>query len=194
MREVSWNEGAWLNPPADVEYRGSEMIVTAIKESDFWRNTSYGFVHDSAHALLIDFPDKSAIEVSYVLDFDQMWDQAGLIVFADDEHWTKAGIEHADGALQIGAVVTNFNSDWSTAPINEWLGHEVSFRASRDGNAVTIRGKCDALGVPWRLVRLFPINPDFAWKAGPHVAAPSRAGLKVRFTRFVVDVADETLH
>ncbi len=194
MRTVAWEEGTWLNPPMEVEILGSEMIVTAVKESDFWRNTSYGFIHNSGHALLVDFPDNSAIEVSFVLDFDQMWDQAGLIVFADEEHWTKAGVEHADGSLQIGAVVTDVNSDWSTAPINEWSGHVVSFRASRQGNAVTIRGKCDELGVPWKLVRLFPINEKLNWKAGPHVAAPSRAGLKVRFTRFLRDEADKSLH
>jgi len=82
MRSVAWQEGEWCNPPAEIEFVGSDMIVTAIKDSDFWRNTSYGFVHDSAHALLIDFPDGTAIEVSFILDFDQMWDQAGLIVFA----------------------------------------------------------------------------------------------------------------
>ncbi|MBC7463637.1 MAG: DUF1349 domain-containing protein [Actinobacteria bacterium] len=194
MHTVEWNDGSWLNPPAEVKFQSGQMIVTAIKESDFWRNTSYGFVHDSAHALLIDFPDKSAIEVSFILDFDQLWDQAGLVVYADEEHWTKAGIEYADGALQIGAVVTDVNSDWSTAPITQWFGHEVAFRASRQGNAVTVRAKCDDLGVSWQLVRLFPIKQDLLWRAGPHLAAPSREGLKVRFTRFIRDEADETLH
>ena len=194
MQKVNWSEGIWLNPPLEVGFSNDEMAVTAMKESDFWRNTSYGFVHDSAHALLIDFPDSSAIEVSFILDFDQMWDQAGLLVFADDEHWTKAGVEHADDAPQIGAVVTDVNSDWSTAPIEEWFGHEVSFRASRQGNAVTVRAKCDALKVPWKLVRLFPIDLDRSWKAGPHVASPSRAGLTVRFTQFLAGEADAALH
>lgn len=194
MQKVNWSEGVWLNYPLDVEFSNGEMAVTAIAESDFWRKTAYGFVHDSAHALLIEFPDSSAIEVSFILDFDQMWDQAGLLVFADEERWTKAGIEHADGALQIGAVVTDVNSDWSTAPIEEWFGREVSFRASRQGNAVTVRAKCDALGAPWKLVRLFPIDPTLNWKAGPHVAAPSRAGLTVRFTQFLAGAADLTLH
>lgn len=194
MQKVNWSEGIWLNPPLEVEFSDGEMAVTAIEESDYWRHTSYGFVHDSAHALLIDFPDSSAIEVSFVLDFNQMWDQAGLLVFADDERWTKAGIEHADGAPQIGAVVTDVNSDWSTAPIEEWFGHEASFRASRQGNAVTVRAKCDSLSAPWKLVRLFPINPELNWKAGPYLAAPSRAGLRVRFTHFLAGEADLALH
>jgi len=194
MRTVDWNDGVWLNAPAEVEVIGNEILVTAIAESDFWRNTSYGFVHNSAHALLIDFPNKSAVEVSFILDFDQLWDQAGLLIYADEERWTKAGIEYADGALQIGAVVTNINSDWSTAPIDQWRGYEVSFRASREGNAVTVRAKCEALGAPWQLVRLFPIEENLNWKAGPHLAAPSREGLKVRFTRFTVGEPDTSLH
>ena len=194
MRSVNWSEGVWRNPPLEVDFTDGEMLVTAIKESDFWRNTSYGFVHDSAHTLLIDFPDSSAIEVSFILDFDQIWDQAGLVLFADVQHWTKAGIEYADGALQIGAVVTDVNSDWSTAPIDQWFGQEVAFRASRQGSAVTVRAKCEALALPWQLVRLFPINPDLEWRAGPYVAAPSRAGLKVRFTHFSAGQADAALH
>lgn len=194
MQKVNWSEGVWLNPPQEVAFSNGEMAVTAVKESDFWRNTSYGFVHDSAHALLIDFPDSSAIEVSFILNFNQMWDQAGLLVFADDEHWAKAGIEDADGAPQIGAVVTDVNSDWSTAPINQWFGHEVSFRVSRQGNAVTVRARCDAVGDSWKLVRLFPINPELEWKAGPHLASPSRAGLIVRFTQFLAGEADSALH
>ena len=194
MRTVKWNEGTWINPPISVEYRENGMLVEAANESDFWRNTAYGFVHDSAHAMIIDFPNGSAIEVSFILDFTELYDQAGLVVFADDEHWTKAGIEFADGAPQIGAVVTNVNSDWSAAPINQWIGKEVTFRASRSGNAVTIRAKCASEKDDWRLVRLLPIDPVLDWKAGPHCAAPSRVGLKVHFTKFEFGQADSSLH
>lgn len=191
MRKVNWGEGSWLNPPLAIGYVGDEMHGTAVKESDFWRNTSYGFIHESGHALLINFPDKSAIEVSFFLDFTGQFDQAGLIIYSDKEHWTKAGIEFSDGALQIGAVVTDVNSDWSVAPIDEWFGKEVTVRASRDGNAVTIRAKADG---KWQLVRLLPINPKISWQAGPHFAAPMRDGLTIRFTKFVIGEPDPTLH
>ncbi len=191
MKTIDWDQGTWLNEPDSAELSGSSFSVTAKPESDFWRHTSYGFVHESAHALLIDFPDKSAIEVSFILDYQGTFDQAGLIVYADESRWTKAGVEFSDGAPQLGAVVTDQKSDWSVAPVPEWFGKEVTIRASRSGDALTIRARCDG---PWRLVRLSPLNERFNWQAGLHLASPLKEGLIVEFTSFQIGQADETLH
>src|SRR3954466_14873310 len=60
--------GRWTNPPADVTYRGDELLVTAVRDSDAWRHTASGFVHDSEHGLLAPMAASSAVEVSFVLD------------------------------------------------------------------------------------------------------------------------------
>ncbi len=122
MNTVAWESGEWINPPVSTAASPTEFRVTTVHESDFWRNTSYGFVHDSGHALLVDFPDNSAMEVSFILDYTGQFDQAGIIVYSDSQHWIKAGVESADGAPQVGAVVTSSNSDWSLAPVPEWMG------------------------------------------------------------------------
>lgn len=191
-RDVPWDEGTWSTPPASTEVDAGHLLVTAVADSDMWRVTSYGFVHDDGHGLLVDLPDGSAVEVSFVLDFDQQFDQAGVLVRASSTHWVKAGAEHADGSPQVGAVVTADVSDWSTAPVPQWSGREVTVRASRVGDALTIRARVE--DEPWQLVRLAPIDPSLPWQAGPYCAAPSRYGLVVRFTRFVAGPADETLH
>jgi regulation of enolase protein 1 (concanavalin A-like superfamily) len=160
-------------------------------ESDLWRITSYGFVHDDGHGLLVDLPDGRAVEVSFVADFDQQFDQAGVLLRADERHWVKSGVEYADGAPQVGAVVTIEVSDWSMAPVPQWHGREVTVRASRSGDAVTIRARADG---PWQLVRLAPLDPTLGWKAGPFTCAPTSAGLVVRFTRFAIGPADISLH
>ena len=188
---VAWESGTWFTPPPKITFVNGSMFVDAAPESDLWRHTSYGFVHNSAHALLIDFPDESAVEVSFILNLDGQFDQAGILVRADDEHWTKTGVERADGALQIGAVVTSVNSDWSTWPQDEWDGKEVTFRTSRSGNALTIRAKADG---DWQLVRVAPIDPTLAWKAGPHLACPRQGTFRVEFTRFAFGPADTALH
>ncbi len=190
-RDVPWADGSWLNPPPTLRVDGPDLVVTAREGSDFWRTTSYGFVHDSGHALLVDFPDRVAVEVSFVLDYTAQFDQAGVMVRADDRTWTKAGVEVSDGAPQVGAVVTREVSDWSVAPVPDWAGREVTIRASRDGDALTIRARADG---PWRLVRLVPLAPGVAWRAGPFCCAPTRSGLEVRFTRFAVGPADAALH
>lgn len=189
MRDLS--SGAWINPPLAAEMRDDGFVVTAREGSDFWRTTAYGFVHDSGHALLNDFPSDSALEVSWILDYDQEFDQAGLIVWSDAENWIKAGVEFADGLPQLGAVVTRGSSDWSTSPVPEWMNREVHMRFSRSGDALTIRARCDG---DWQLVRLAPLDPDRTWRAGLHCAAPTRAGLTVRFTDLRGAPADTSLH
>jgi regulation of enolase protein 1 (concanavalin A-like superfamily) len=191
VREIQWSEGTWVNPPVQVLQVGQQLKVTTAHESDFWRNTSYGFVHDSGHALLKDFPEHSSMEVTFVLDYSGHFDQAGIIVYSDSQHWIKAGVESADGSPQVGAVVTSMNSDWSLAPVPQWMGREVTVRASRTTDALTIRARC---GDDDLLIRLAPIDPSLSWRGGPHCASPVSTSLDVTFTHWAHGKADLTLH
>ena len=42
--------------------------------------------------------------------------QAGLLIYLDNSHWVKAGIEFCDGSPRMAVVVCNVFSDWSTQP------------------------------------------------------------------------------
>lgn len=191
MSERALSDGDWLNPPVRVEVDDGDLLVTAAEFSDFWRTTSYGFIHDTGHALLNPFPENTALEVQWRLDYNQQFDQAGVLVWADDENWIKAGVEFADGAPQLGAVVTREVSDWSVAPVPLWMGHDVQVRASRSGDALTVRARC---GGDWNLVRLAPLNPNLSWNVGLFCASPSRGGLTVRFRSVTSTTADSALH
>ena len=57
-----------------------------------------------------------------MLDYDQQFDQAGVLVRASETAWVKAGVEISDGVAQVGAVVTHTTSDWSVAPVSSWSG------------------------------------------------------------------------
>jgi regulation of enolase protein 1 (concanavalin A-like superfamily) len=189
---IEWSDAAWLNPPLSTEPDGDALLVTTRHGSDFWRTTSYGFVHDDGHALLTAFRPGSAVEVGFVARLDELYDQAGLMVRVDAQNWIKAGIELSDGLPQLGAVVTHGRSDWSVAPVPDWAGRRVTIRASRAGDAMTVRARCE--DEPWRMVRLAPLAPDATAAAGPFCCSPQREGLTVRFTRFVVGPADTALH
>jgi regulation of enolase protein 1 (concanavalin A-like superfamily) len=191
MKEILWEQGVWLNPPANSVQENSHLKVTTIHESDFWRNTSYGFVHDSGHALLRDFPVNSSMEVTFVLDYSGQFDQAGIIVYSNSQYWIKAGVESADGLPQVGAVVTSINSDWSLAPVPTWMGKQVTVRASRTTDALTIRARC---GEEDQLIRLAPIDASLSWSAGPHCASPVSQSLDVTFTLWAQGEADSALH
>lgn len=191
MNETQWGRGRWSREPVSQRIEGSHLIVEAAEKSDWWRTTSYGFIHNDGHALLTDFPEETSVEISFMLDFREQFDQCGIFIFSDDQHWVKSGVEFSDGAPQLGAVVTAITSDWSVAPVSDWFGKEVTIRASRSGDAITLRAKC---GGDYQLVRLLPINPVARWLAGPMVCSPTRAGLQVRFTGWIDGKSDSTLH
>ncbi|WP_240615237.1 DUF1349 domain-containing protein [Arthrobacter ruber] len=187
-----WNRGTWRNPPVSVVADGRTLLVTAAENSDAWRHTSYGFVHDSAHALLAPFPVEGAVEVSFLLDYTEQFDQAGIYLHVSESVWIKAGVEVSDGIPQVGAVVTHGVSDWSVAPVPEWINREVTVRLSRAGNAVTIRAR--AGDEPFRLIRVAPLDETAAAAAGPFCASPTRAHLATTFTGWIETDADATLH
>ncbi|MDZ5444778.1 DUF1349 domain-containing protein [Micromonospora sp. 4G57] len=189
---VEWSAGTWLNPPVRAAESAGGLLVEPAEGSDFWRHTSYGFVHDDGSALLAPFPAGSAVEVSFQLDYAEQFDQAGVLVRVDERCWTKAGVEVSDGRPQLGGVVTREVSDWSVAPVPEWSGREVTVRVSRSGDALTVRAR--AAGEPWRLVRLAPLEPGAEASAGPFCCSPTRGGLIVRFTGWRRGRADAALH
>jgi regulation of enolase protein 1 (concanavalin A-like superfamily) len=190
--DIPWSRGEWTNQPAAVVEQAGDLLVTAAEGSDAWRVTSYGFIHDTEHALLAPFPQDSAVEVEFTAAFSQQFDQAGIFIRVGSEHWIKAGVEFADGAAQLGAVVTDRVSDWSLAPVPEWNGGRIRMRVSRSGDALTIRAASE--GNELQLVRVVPFAPDLAATAGPFTCAPTRAGLTVPFHSWRATPADHELH
>jgi uncharacterized protein len=185
-------EGTWTTAPERVETHGSDLVVTARRGSDAWRTTAHGYVTDSAHALLRPLREGEAVDVEFEAPLTRQFDQAGLVLRADAAHWIKAGLEFADGLLQLGVVVTRDTSDWSSAPVPEWAGRRATVSASRTGDAVLIRARVD--DEPFRLIRVAWVDPSLALGAGPYVAAPTRDGLTVRFTGWRSGAADAVVH
>lgn len=190
--QLSWTEGEWTNEPKCVVISGAVMTVEAEENSDYWRHTSYDFVHNNGHGLLQDLAPNRSMEITFLLNYSGNFDQAGLLLFADEEHWAKLGVEYSDGHSQLGAVVTTGSSDWSVGRIDEWTGKRVTIRLSRTESAVTVRARvCDE---EWRMVRLFPIDPSLHWRCGPMICSPTRGGLAVEFSDWILGDADSSLH
>jgi regulation of enolase protein 1 (concanavalin A-like superfamily) len=192
MTDIAWSDGHWTHAPAALAEDGGDLVVTAVEGSDAWRVTSYGFVHDSEHALLAPFAVGTAVEVEFTAAFSAQFDQAGVFVRASDERWVKAGVEFADGRPQVGAVVTDVMSDWSLSPVPEWIDRRILVRVSRGGDALTVRA--GLAGGPLQLVRVLPFPAELAAEAGPFVCAPTRPGLAVRLHAWRTVDPDGALH
>jgi regulation of enolase protein 1 (concanavalin A-like superfamily) len=190
---MDWSSGSWTHPPAAVEpQEDGSLLVEAVEGSDAWRHTAYDMVHESEHALLAPLRAGQAIEVDFLVDYHEQFDQAGLFVKASADQWIKAGVEYADGSPQLGAVVTQGRSDWSVASVPGWAGRIVTVRASRMRDAIVIRARAEQ--GPSQLVRVAPFTHGGEVSAGPYCCSPTRGGLRVAFQQWRVGAADESLH
>jgi regulation of enolase protein 1 (concanavalin A-like superfamily) len=191
--DLPWSAGTWTHAPVSAAQEGHDLCVTAVEGSDAWRTTSYGFVHDSEHALVAPFALDSAMEVEFTASFSQQFDQAGIFIRVSNERWVKAGVEFANGRPQIGAVVTDGLSDWSLAPATESAGQRILMRVSRSGDALAIRAK-PSNHDDLQLIRVVPFEPELVALAGPYTCAPTRAGLTLRFHSWRSGQPDRSLH
>jgi regulation of enolase protein 1 (concanavalin A-like superfamily) len=176
----------WTNSPPKSSILDDTLHVTTAHDTDFWRITSYGFIHDNGHFFAKNVNGGFTAQVRVHADFKELYDQAGLMVRIDDETWIKVGAEFSDGQPMFSTVLTNGKSDWSVmpAPVYEdgfWIRITVS-----DG---VVRAQYSVDKTSWPLLRLAPF-PDVArYAVGPMCCTPKGKGLDVKFSEFVVTQA-----
>ncbi|PHM62722.1 DUF1349 domain-containing protein [Xenorhabdus ishibashii] len=178
----------WLNEPASWQCQGNELHVMTDNKTDFWRDTWYGFQRHSGHVFgsyIDDFNLEEGFTFQFCIEgqFEQLYDQAGVMLLVDEQHWLKAGVEHSDGQATIGSVLTNGCSDWAMGvfpgnPNKFWL--RLTYREG----AIRLQYSTD--GVIWPLLRLSPFTVDNNKRifVGAMCCSPEREGLQVRFSEF----------
>jgi len=181
LEELNWT----VNP---LNYStGKDGLVAAMQEkTDFWQKTYYKppFMNDNGHILYKEISDEYILmETFFDLQPMNQFDQAGLAVRLDKEHWIKAGIEYVDGKYQLGCVVTNNYSDWSVQEVPTAM---VGLRIYREGCNFVIEAKVSP-EEDWKFIRICHLNVGKTQtvKMGLLMCAPTDAGGQVVFSRLV---------
>ncbi|MBZ9881695.1 DUF1349 domain-containing protein [Mesorhizobium sp. CA10] len=177
----------WLNPPPQHTVGDGTLTVRTGKDTDFWRETFYGFWRDNGHFLYRSVEGDFSAEVTVKGDYKVLYDQAGLMLRLSETHWIKAGIEYTDGLAYFSVVVTNDTSDWSLVAIA--AGKDgVRIRLTRHAEAIRIQ-YLDASGGHWKPVRLayFPISKTV--DVGMMCCSPQREGFEATFSGFTIGPA-----
>jgi regulation of enolase protein 1 (concanavalin A-like superfamily) len=174
-------DGVWLNEPERWTARGDRLQIATGDATDFWRETHYGFNRDSGHFLGFPTGEAFTAELRVEGEFQALYDQAGIMVRLDAQHWVKAGIEFSDGRAMLASVLTDGRSDWATAPYERDAG-DFWVRATVANGVLRLQSSAD--GKLWPLMRLAPFAKASSYLVGPMACSPKRAGLKVAFSTF----------
>jgi len=186
---------SWFCAPKRWSLANSRLIVEPESKTDFWQKTHYGFSADNGHFL------HTTIEGDFVLSTRvrfyprHQYDQAGLMVRFDADHWLKTSVEYElEIPSQLGAVVTNRGySDWSTQPFPPGV-NEIELRITRRGDDYLVQYRLPEAAPDWTQIRLARLhNPHGgAIQAGLYACSPVKAGYKAEFDYLRLERAEAT--
>jgi regulation of enolase protein 1 (concanavalin A-like superfamily) len=113
------NQGWWK-----ISDDKSKLDLSPDAKRDFWRKTYYQplLVKDDAPFLYRSISMTNlpiTVETSFSLSAKSQFDQAGVLIRLDFEHWLKTGIEVVDKNPRLSCVVTNGCSNWSTQKVSK---------------------------------------------------------------------------
>ena len=173
----------WHNEPRQWSLDEQTLTVRSDEKTDFWRDTYYGFTRDSGHFFGRTWEGDFTASLRVQGRYEELYDQAGIMVRIDEKNWIKAGIELSDGAACIGSVLTVDRSDWSTAPYASDPS-DFYLRITVQNGVLRLQSSTD--GVRWPLLRLCPFPKAPVYHVGPMLCTPERSGLEVTFSNFEI--------
>lgn len=182
---TDWHGLTWLNEPPRWSVRQGSLHVRTAADTDFWQRTYYGFTHDNGHFLFAPTAQTFTAQVRVRGAYTALYDQAGLMLRADDQHWIKAGVEFV-GQQQLSAVVTHGFSDWSVCPVG--TPDFFDLKLTRRGDALSIHSRL--LDADWSLLRLAYLPPELAASVGVYAGSPQGGGFEVVFSNFELGPAE----
>ena len=173
----------WYNEPPIWTEQEQILTVTSGLNTDFWRKTHYGFIRDNGHFYYQTVTGDFIATVKITGEYQVLYDQAGLMIRADDLTWLKCGIEFVEGVQYASAVVTREYSDWSIvelsgSPTSLWI------KVERRGGSVEVKYALD--GEKYSTIRLAYLTESETVQVGMMCASPERDGFQVQFEGFEI--------
>ena len=175
----------WLNEPPSWREKDGQLSVLTGDKTDFWRTTHYGFIRDDGHLRFREVTGDFTAELSFLGAYEELYDQAGMMVRIDERNWLKAGIEFVGRRQMLSVVVTRDFSDWSTAVAPDGTGW-VRLRITRHREALRVEWALTSPRSSFTLMRLAYLPAVTAVKVGPMCCSPQRVGFAAKFRDFSI--------
>ncbi len=168
----------WLNEPASWQRTGDVLTVSVDPGTDFWRETGYGYIRDSGHVYGEVLAGDLDVSVRVQCILGAQYDQAGVMLRADERTWLKTGVEFFEGRPRLSTVLTLGRSSWTVTDLPAGID-DIVLRVSRRGDAVEVRYIIQ--DGPAELAALVFLPPGRDVLAGVMGAAPEGPGFRVTF-------------
>jgi len=173
----------WLNEPSSWEIENGNLQMKVTPESDYWRKTHYGFTVDDGPFYYTIRGGEFEVSVKISGNYKTRFDQMGLMLRIDEEHWIKTGIEYVDGVYNFSTVVTDVHSNWSVIELNG-KPDSVWIKAVRKIDAVEIFYSLD--GITYKMFNLAFLPDNKPVMVGMMAASPDGDGFDALFEDFSI--------
>jgi hypothetical protein len=172
----------WFNPPSKwrIDRERTCLTVEPDAGTDFWRKTHSGLESDTGHLLYAEVQGDIILTTCVRFHPVHRYDQAGLMLRVDGEHWLKTSVEYdLDEPAKLGAVITYGGySDWSVQPFTG-TANEVWLRISTEHGDCLVEHSPD--GTAWHMLRLAHLNAGAQVQCGLYACSPTGGGFRAEF-------------
>lgn len=173
----------WFNEPEKWEIKNNSLSMFVTPQSDYWRVSHYGFTVDDAPFYYTTYGGEFEAKVKITGSYKARFDQMGLMLRTDQEHYIKAGVEFVDGKYNLSTVVTHNKSDWSVITL-EKTPTAIWIKAVRRLDAVEIFYSFDDKN--YIMMRNAPLQDNTPVMVGLMAACPDGEGFNAVFENFKV--------
>lgn len=173
----------WFNEPEKWEIKNNSLSMFVTPQSDYWRVSHYGFTVDDAPFYYTTYGGEFEAKVKITGNYKARFDQMGLMLRTDHEHYIKAGVEFVDGKYNLSTVVTHNKSDWSVITL-EKTPPAIWIKAVRRLDAVEIFYSFDDKN--YIMMRNAPLQDNTPVMVGLMAACPDGEGFNAVFENFKV--------
>lgn len=173
----------WLNEPLIWQKQNDIIQITSDKDTDFWRKTHDEVIRDNGHFYYEEVGGNFTAKVKVSGQYQNLYDQAGLMVRLDKENWLKFGVELVEGIQQISAVVTRDYSDWSITPMPD-NPSEIWLKVTRQDSTIEVHYSLD--DQEYSLLRMAFLTSLEMLEVGIMSASPEGKGFISTFEKLAI--------
>lgn len=182
MKKVDISKMEWINKPLHTLVSKSKVIMETEPYTNIWSETYYHVTQNNPHALVLPIERDFTFVARVDYKFNKKYDQAGLIIYANDDNWFKTGVEYTDKCNSYVFTTITYHgfSDLSTRETASDL-HYMYFRCSHHNEDFKVEHSYD--GKHYKQIRVFHLkNRTGQFKVGVYACSPRDSAFEVTFS------------